>query len=89
MGSKCSGSNLHGKGDIRNFSCHRAVKHLEHGMKVVEKELEKRLHGIVTINEVQTGLIPRRLTIEAVLISIKLQEEHNTKRKSCICLLWT
>ena len=31
-----------GKGDIRNCSCHRAVKLLEHGMNVVERVLEKR-----------------------------------------------
>ena len=30
-----------GKGDIRNSSCHRAVKLFEHGMKVVERALEK------------------------------------------------
>ena len=30
---------LKGKGDIRNWSCHRAVRLLEHGMKVVEKLL--------------------------------------------------
>ena len=27
---------------IRNYSCNRAVKLLEHDMKVVEKELQKR-----------------------------------------------
>ena len=32
-----------GKGDIMNCSCYGAVKLLEHGMKVVEKVLEKRL----------------------------------------------
>ena len=32
-----------GKGDIRKCSCHRAVKLLEHAMKVVERVLEKRL----------------------------------------------
>ena len=30
-----------GKGDISNCSCHRAVKLLEHGMKVVERVLKK------------------------------------------------
>ena len=30
------------KGDIRNCSCYRAVKLLEHGMKVVERVLEKK-----------------------------------------------
>ena len=37
-----SGSNTQGKDDIRNCSCNRdAVKMLEHGMKVVERVLEK------------------------------------------------
>ena len=40
---------FNGKGDIRNCSCHRAVKLLEHGMKVVEMVLEKRLHRIVNV----------------------------------------
>ena len=35
------------KGDIRNCSCHRAVKLHEHGMKVVDRVLEKRLHSSV------------------------------------------
>ena len=30
-----------GKGDIRNCCCYRAVKLLEHGMKVVDRVLEK------------------------------------------------
>ena len=38
-----------GKGDIRNCSCRGAVKLPEHGMKVVERELEKRLCGIVSV----------------------------------------
>ena len=39
-----------GKGDILNCSCYGAVKLLEHGMKVVERMLEKRLHIIVTVH---------------------------------------
>ena len=31
-----------GKGDIRNCTCHRAVMFHEHGMKVVERVLEKK-----------------------------------------------
>ena len=31
-----------GKGDIRNYNCHGVVKLLEHGMKVVERVLEKK-----------------------------------------------
>ena len=30
---------IKGKGDIRNCSCHRTVKLLEHEMKVVERVL--------------------------------------------------
>ena len=32
-----------GEGDIRNFCCYGAVKLLQHGMKVVERVLEKML----------------------------------------------
>ena len=31
------GAIFKGKGDIRNYTCYRAVKLLEHGMKVVER----------------------------------------------------
>ena len=54
------------KGDIRNCSCYGAVKLLEHGMKVVERVLEKRFHRIV--DEMQFGLMSERETIDAVFI---------------------
>ena len=63
------------KGDIRNCSCKRSVKDQEHGMKVVEKVLEKRLNRIVTVDVLQLGFIPERGTIDAVLILRRLQEE--------------
>ena len=44
---------LKGKGDIRNCSCYRDIKLLEHGMKVVERVLEKRLCRVVTKYTVQ------------------------------------
>ena len=34
-----------GNGDIRNCSCYRAAKLLEHGMKVVERVLKKGFVG--------------------------------------------
>ena len=37
--------------DIMNCSCYRAAKLLEHGMKMVERVLEKRPHGIVSVDE--------------------------------------
>ena len=68
-----------GKCDIRNCSCYRAVWLLQHGMKVVERVLEKRLRRIVTVDEMQFGFTPERGTIHAVFILRRLQEEHNAK----------
>ena len=48
------------KGDIRNCSCYRAVKLLELGIKVVEMVLEKRLCGIVTVDEMLFCFMPER-----------------------------
>ena len=47
-------------GDIKNCSCYRAVKILEHEMKAVERVLEKRLHGIVSVDEMQFGFMSER-----------------------------
>ena len=38
------------KGDIVNYSCHRAVKHHENGMKVVKREIEIRIHITVSVD---------------------------------------
>ena len=69
-------------GDIRNCSCYRAVKLLEYGMKVVERMLEKSLHRIVTVDEMQFGFMPERGTIDAVYILRRLQEEYHAKGKT-------
>ena len=44
------------------------MKLLEHEMKVVERVLEKRLHRIVTVDEMQLGYMPVRGTMDAVFI---------------------
>ena len=56
------------KSDVGKCSCNRAVKHLERGMEVMERALEKMHHRIVTVNEMQIGLMPERGTTDAVLI---------------------
>ena len=68
-----------GMGDIRNSSCYGAVKLLEHGMKVVERVLEKRLRSIVFFDEMQFGLMSERGTIDAVFILRRMQEEYHAK----------
>ena len=76
-----------GKGDIRNCSCHRAVKLLEHGMKVVERVWEKRLCRIVSVGEIQFGFMPERGTIDAAFVLRRMQEEYHAKRKTYMCFL--
>ena len=65
-----------GKGGIQNSSCYRAVKLLEH-----EKGAIKRLHRIVTVDEMQFGFMPERGTIDAVYILRRLQEEYHARGK--------
>ena len=40
-----------GKGDAMNCMAYRGVKLLEHGMKIVEKVLERRLWHMVKVDE--------------------------------------
>ena len=47
-------------GDVRKFSCYRAIKLLVHGMKMLDRVLDKRLYRIVTVNEVQFSSMPKR-----------------------------
>ena len=79
-----------GKGDISNCSCYRAVKLFEHGMKVVERGVEKRLQRIVSVDEIKCGFIPEIGTNDAVFILRRMKEEYHAKQnKSCIYVLWT
>ena len=52
------------------------MKLLGHGMKVVERLTEKRLHRIVTVNELQFGFMSERGTIDAVFILRRIQGEY-------------
>ena len=70
-----------GKGDIRSCSCYLPVKFLEHGMKVVERVLEKTLHCMLSIDEMQFGFMHERGTIDAVFILRRMQEEYQAKGK--------
>ena len=73
-----------GMGDIRKCSCYRAVKLLEHGMKVVERVLCKRLSRIVSVKEMQFGFVPERGAIDAVFILRKMQKEYHANGKKVV-----
>ena len=45
-----------GKGDVTNCNAYR-VKLLEHGMKIIEKVLEKRKKASVEVDDMQFGFI--------------------------------
>ena len=77
-----------GNGDIRNCSCYRDVKLLEHGMKVVERVFEKRRHRMMSDDEMLFGSMPEIGTIDAVFVLRRMQEEYNAKGKK-LCVLWT
>ena len=47
-----------GKGDMLECSSSQGIKLLEHGIKVAERVLEKRLRQAVEIDEIQFGFRP-------------------------------
>lgn len=63
-----------GKGDALKCGNYRGIRLLEHGMKVYEKVLEKRLRRIIRIDKYQFGFCPGRSTTEAIYTMRGLQE---------------
>ena len=68
-----------GKGDPL-CGCYRAKKLMEHGMKVLERVLEKREQ--VKIDDMQFGFTPGKGTTDAIFIVRQLQEKFRSKRKT-------
>ena len=74
------------KGSVMDCASHRGVKLLEHGMKVVERLLEKRLKRLVKVDQMQLGFMPGRSTVDSIYILRRMQEsylEKNTKLFIC------
>ena len=81
-------SSIKRKGDIRNCSRYGAVKLLEHGMKVVERVIDKRLRGIASVDQMLFGAMPEIGTIDAVFILRRLKEKNHAKgKKLYMCLV--
>ena len=64
-----------GKGDEMNCGSYREVKLLEHGMKIIERVLERRIRALVDFDEAQFAFMPGKGTIDALFLR-RLQEEH-------------
>ena len=69
-----------GKGDVTNCSAHRGVKLLEHGMKIIERVLEKRIRALVEVDDIQFSFMPGRGTTDVFFILRRMQEEYREKR---------
>ena len=70
-----------GKGHVINCGSYRGVKLLEHGMKIIERVLERRIPALVDFNEAQFGFMPGKGTIDALFLVRRLQEEYRAKDK--------
>ena len=60
---------------------YRAIKLLEHRMKVLERVLERRLRMKVNIDGMQFGFMSGKGTVDAIFIVRQLQEKFMEKRK--------
>ena len=54
---------LQRKGDVMDCGAYREVKLLEHAMKIVEKVLENKIRGLVTIDDMKFGLCLERARV--------------------------
>jgi hypothetical protein len=70
-----------GKGDPLECGSYRAVKLLEHTMKVVERVLEKRIREQIKIEEMQFGFMPGKGTTDAIFIARQMQEKFVDKKR--------
>ena len=73
------------KGDVMSCGSYRGVKLLEHGMKIVERILKRRIRTPVNLNEMQFGFMPGKETMDAIFIVKRMQEEYQKKDKK-LCM---
>jgi len=71
-----------GKGDPLECGSYRAIKLLEHPMKVVEKVIEKRVGKQVKIDGMQFGFTSGKGTTDAIFVARQMQENHQAIRRN-------
>ena len=60
---------------------YRGVKLLEHAMKIVERVLENRIRGLVTIDDMQFGFMPGKGTTHTLFILTRMHEEFRERQE--------
>ena len=79
---------IYKKGSVMDCASYRSVKLLEHGMKVVERLLEKRLRRLVKVDQMQFGFMSGKSTVDAIFILRRMQKSYlEKKRKLFICFV--
>ena len=63
------------KGDILECNNYRGIKLMEHGIKIYERVLDKRLREVIQIDEMQFGFMPGRSTVDAIFIMRQKQKK--------------
>ena len=69
------------KGDPMECGSYRAIKLLEHAMKVIERVFERRIREKVKIDAMQFGFIPGKGTTDAIFTVRQMQEKYGCKGK--------
>jgi len=70
-----------GKGDTMQCSSYRAIKLLEHAMKVFERVLDARIREQVKLDDMQFGFTPGKGTTDAIFIVRQMIERFKEKGK--------
>ena len=70
------------KGKGENLECqnYRGIRLLEHGLKIYEKILEKRLENMVKIENCHFGFLKGKSTTDAIFIIRQLKEKYQEKK---------
>ena len=60
---------------------YRAIKLLEHAMKVIHRVFETRIREKVKIDAMQFGFVPRNGSTDVIFTVRQMQEKYRCKRK--------
>ena len=70
-----------GKGDPMECGSYRAIKILEHAMKVIERVFKRRIREKVKIDAMQFGFMPGKGTTDAIFTVRQMHEKYGYKGK--------
>jgi len=73
-----------GKGDALECGSYRGIKLIDHGLKILERLIEKKVRDRIDLDDMQFGFRPGRGTTDAIFIVRQLQERHLAKNR----VLW-